>query len=345
MKRVLPFLIILVLLVSCSPARTSDTQMATRVAGILTSQPSAAPGAVGLAATDLAPTALPATSTSLPSATFTTEPSDTPTVEPSPLPSETAAPEPSATNESLAVSGASSTSSPVPGATAPISSAAAATSTPPPTLTPMVSPTPLDPAIWLGPPNSLDEMDDGDAWGWPSGTDFRGFTTLKFYNGELLLTGLQLDKGGWRLATVKPLRNFYLEATARLDKCRPDDKFGLIFRVPVLREADQGYIFGITCDGEYYLRKWDGKVPPEGKSTTLIANTANSAIQAGPVSNRLGVMAVGADIWLYVNDVLVGQYRDTSFSSGYFGVYVTPIQTESLTVRVDQMRYWENPRP
>lgn len=326
MKRILPILVLLSLLTACSPARVSDADMATRVAAILTSQPSETPKAVSDVATAQAPAPSRAAQ----------EANATPTQAATLAPSATTAP--TATPEATEAPTETLTSEPSATPTGP-------TPTPPATLAPSFTPPATDPVTRLGTPTSTDNMDKSDTWLWPTGKDFKGFTNVEFKDGVMLLTGLQKDKGGWRLSTAKSMENFYIEMAARMDKCQPSDKFGIIFRVPVLNEADRGYLFGITCDGKYYLRKWDGKVEPNGLSTTFIAPKASTAIQTGSNFNRLGVMAVGKEFWLYVNGVLVDKYSDASYNSGYFGVFVTPVQTENLTVRVDQMSYWLNPKP
>lgn len=323
MKRVvLPFFLILVLLSACSPGgfQSEDEILTTKVAAILTSQPTTSP----IPPTAQQPTkplvmeiTVPATETSTPTA----EPSDTPT------PEVTATEEPTPTEEPSATP-----TGPTPTSTMTIQ----------PTFTPPVT----DPIQRLGGATEIDPMDNATMWVWPTGGDPQGFTNVEFKDGVMLLTGLKAEKSGWRLSGKQPLGDFYLEMVARMDKCSANDKYGLIFRSPVLNEADRGYLYGITCDGKYYLKKWDGKVAPDGLTTTLISNKASGAIMAGPNQfNRLGVLVVGKQIDLYVNGVYLDSYIDSSFNQGYFGVFVTPVETQNLVVRVDQISLWKNPKP
>lgn len=318
MKKVLPLIISLIVLAGCFPSnqQLSDTDMATRVAQILTSYPT------NTLDPNLAPSPLPvepiSTVTPLLEATLTPSltPTEIPTETPEPTATETQTPEPSETPTP-----ATSATEPQVAFTAPAT----------------------DPVSRLGNPTSTDPMDSAAVWNWTVGPS--PFTSLEFKDGVMLMKGLT-DVSGWRLANTKNLDNVYIEMAARLDKCSGSDNYGLIFRVPVLSEADRGYLFGFTCDGKYYLRKWDGKVAPDGQMTTLIRPKASSAIQTGDgVFNRMGVMAVGDRLILYANGALLEEYRDSTFSGGYFGVFVNMDNTPNLTVRVDQMSYWLNPTP
>ncbi len=350
MKRLLPVILIVVLLASCAPTPMSDADMATRVAQILTTQPTATENPLISAATGTA--AAVETLAAIPT---TAVPTETPTQEPptatateaataTPSPEPTAEGTPTAGLPTLALTPLSG------GGTAAVGVTPAGTAKIPITplaATPAASFTPPanDPLTRLGAPTASDEMNSGVEWTWPTGTDPAGFTSVEFKEGSMLLTGLKKDEGGWRLSARRSLSDFYIEMAARMEKCTVNDRFGIIFRVPNQSKANQGYLFGVTCDGKYYLRKWDGEAQPKGLSTTLIAPKASPAIQTGEGQfNRLGVLAVGENISLYINGVLVGQTSDKSFTAGVFGVFVTPVNSEKLTVRVEQMSYWENPK-
>lgn len=132
-----------------------------------------------------------------------------------------------------------------------------------------------------------------------------------------------------------------MEMTVKTGDCKTTDRYGLILRVPDLTQANQGYLYGFTCDGRYALRKWDGKT-----MTSLIAWTSSSAILSGPnQTNRLGIMAVGNRFILYANGTLLKEANDSSYTEGGFGVFIGANQTENFTVTIDQIAYWENPSP
>jgi hypothetical protein len=188
-------------------------------------------------------------------------------------------------------------------------------------------------------------MDNPDTWVWPTGTD--QFTTGTFGNGfqsVVALTGTD----GWRMANPlgREFANLYLEATIRTTTCSGSDHYGMIFRVPVVHEPDQGYLFGVTCDGRYSLRRWNSDIGPRGEMRWLVNWTNTAAIATGSnQTNRLGVMMVGSRILLYSNGTLLTEVSDNQYPSGYFGVFVGADNTERLTIMIDEMAYWENPTP
>jgi hypothetical protein len=319
MKKVLPFLIVLILLSGCFPSgQVSDAEMATRVAQILTSYPT---NTVNPALAP-SPMSVEPFNTSLPALAQTAEDTGTPTSAP------TETPLPTATETPAAV---------------PTDTPALPTSTIAVTPVAAFTAAPGDPVARLGNPTSSDPMDNAAVWNWTVGPS--QFNNIDFRDGALLLTA-NSDISGWRLAGTESLDNVYIEMVAGLDKCAASDNYGIIFRVPVLREADRGYLFGFTCDGKYYLKMWDGKVSPDGKMTTLISPTRNAAIQPGShVFNRMGVMAVGNRLLLYANGAYLAEFQDSLYPGGYFGVFVNQDYTPLLTLRVDQMGYWKNPSP
>lgn len=332
MRKFIPIIILAMLLsltgcrLSASQAPTaveptlSDVQVQTQISTLLTVQPTATPE---LEKEGTATPALPTPEEVLPAATKAA-PEATNTV---------AAPEP--TKEA--------------------NEAAEPTPTAPPTITPTaattkaaeVSPTlsPDDPKTRLGAATSTDTMKDSTSWVWPTGTN--DFTSVSFSNSLLTLTSLK-EKLGWRLSNPSgnAYSNLYMEATIKTGNCADNDQYGMIVRVPVLKDAEQGYLVGFTCDGRYSIRLWDGKVLPNGKMTRLIDWTASKAINAGSnQTNRLGVLMVGGRIAIYANGTLLGEATNAAYPSGYFGLFVAGLTTPNFTIQVDEMSYWENPKP
>jgi hypothetical protein len=190
-----------------------------------------------------------------------------------------------------------------------------------------------DPALTLGTPTWKDSFDNGDNW--PLGVD--KYVDLKVGSGSLQMVGLT-SKNGWRLSRQKAT-NFYLQLTGKMSTCSGADQFGLFFRVPNLSLADRGYLFGISCDGKFALRKWNIDV------MTVLENwkTSDAILKGSNQINRLGVMAKGSEIKLYINGVLVDTIKDTSFSQGYIGLYVGSKETKNLTAVLDEIAYWVLP--
>jgi len=211
------------------------------------------------------------------------------------------------------------------------------TQTPEPTDTPAPTPTATladtDPTGDLGNPDWVDNMNNGDNW--PTGVD--QYSAIKFEDGYLKLTA-GTDVDGWRV-TWPSLGDFYLEATLQSPDCSGSDHFGLMFRVPSDSQASKGYLFGITCDGRYSLRRWDGTV-----MYSLIGLTSSDAINEGEEEvNKIGIMAKDSNLTLYINGEKVNEVSDANYLEGRFGVFVGGTNVEDLTVWVDQIRYWDVP--
>ncbi len=326
-------LLIMILIVSCtlpsrglqSPPTAVDTtatlssdQVQTQISAMLTVMPTATPDVGGLSTpTQLLPTVelggAVVTATSEP--VLTTAPTDAPEQGGA---ADTATPEPTAT---LAATATSQPQGPTP------------------TLDPG------DPRSRLGAPDSTDMMDDADSWIWPTGRD--QFSSGTFTNGTQVITSLD-PKDGWRMAnpTGTEFTNTYLEATFKTGTCAGMDHYGIILRVPVVSEPDQGYLFGVSCDGRYSLRRWNGEILPKGEMKKLVDWTTSSAINSGVnQTNRLGIFVVGNRLILYVNGKLLSEVHDSSYPSGYFGAFVGQSSTENFSVQLDEMSYWVNPQP
>ena len=212
-----------------------------------------------------------------------------------------------------------------------------ATATPTPTDQPTETPTATlsdtDPVGTLGEPDWVDDMDSGDQWA----TGYNEYTTIIFEDGYLKLSAdTELD--GWRL-TWPSLNDFYLEAVIQSPDCDGNDHFGLMFRVPQNANANKGYLYGITCDGRFSLRRWNGQNmfhPVEWMASDSISTEDN-------MTNKLGILAEEETLTLYINGEKVKEITDDAYLGGSFGIFVGGTNTEDLTVWVDQIRYWTLP--
>ena len=197
----------------------------------------------------------------------------------------------------------------------------------------------LDPAVYLGTPNWVDEMEKPEFW--VAGSD--EFTTAVFENGAMTFKALS-ETPGWRIATTEELSKAYMEATVKMGACSGTDSYGLVVRVPKNVNYNQGYFFTITCDGRYSVRLWDGLSGENGKSLMLKNLTASALINKGKdQTNRLGVAAVGDNLTLFINGEKVEVIKNEIYASGFFGMFINRDNTKDLTVKVEQVRYWVNP--
>lgn len=321
MKKFIPVMIVLsLLLTSCgilplggNDKPVTDAEMATRVAELL--------------ATMTTPTTeidFPATPTPMPA---TPEPTEAP-VEPTEVLATTEPGE--GTAEPTAEPGATEEVTGTPDATAE------------PSATPTAQVPDTDPAKKLGAPTGSDPFDSYEKWAWP--TDSDDYLTVNFKDGYLQMTGLT-TMAGWRLPMLSQQTNSYIELTVNSGACEGKDSYGIIFRVPVFKEPTQGYLYEVTCDGYLRLWKWNGNIKPKGEAEILINWKESKDIRTGANQvNRLGVMAVGKTITIYMNGVPQGETTDGSYSAGFFGTFVRSVSTSKYMVKFDEMKYWENPK-
>lgn len=225
---------------------------------------------------------------------------------------------------------ATATSPPSPTEPAPT---ATMTSTSPPPPTPTLSAS--DPKAGLGDPVFYDTFTDGNSW--PLYTDKHVAFNVK--DSQLVMTAFNPDHyNGWML-TWPVINDFYLEMTTKNKECSGLDQYGLMVRATKTNKGYIGYLFGISCDGQYSLRSWDGN-----KYTTLVDWTTSEHINSGSnQTNRIGLMANGKRISMYANGNLLTEYNDNTHQQGKFGVFIGSVNTPKAKVRVDEIAYWDIP--
>lgn len=324
MRKIIPVFMVLVFLLSAcgglpvpggstAPTSPSDSDMATRVASILTAMPTVTGDAMtqptqAQALPTIAPTATQASATEMPTEAPTATATQAP---PQATPTENLTPV--------------ATFTPQGGATQ----------------APTALPSGDDPRVKLGSPAWTDTMDGSNNW--PTGDS--EFTEIDFSDGSLLFTPLKTT-AGWRLTWPK-IGDTYIEMSVRSGNCQSNDYYGIIFRVPELNDPDQGYLLGLSCEGKYSLRLWNGREGANGKMTTLIPWTASDKIVAGADQlNRVGVMMINDRLLVYLNGKLITEVKDATFKEGYFGIFAAQGKAEKeFTIRVEEMSYWSNPQP
>ncbi|HET7011008.1 MAG TPA: hypothetical protein VFI11_09555, partial [Anaerolineales bacterium] len=202
------------------------------------------------------------------------------------------------------------------------------------TTTPTSGPTPTsvsgDPRTTLGDPDWRDQFANDNNW--PTGED--SFTEAEIEDDRMALEG-KTSSDGWRV-TFPEIDDFYLEGTFRTGTCSGNDHYGLMFRIPDRHDADEGYLLGLTCDGRFWLRIWDGE-----NMETIVPLTANSAIvQGSNQTNRLGIWAEGDRFKLYANGKLLTETTHDALDEGAFGVFVGARKTDNFTVYITEVAYW-----
>jgi hypothetical protein len=161
-------------------------------------------------------------------------------------------------------------------------------------------------------------------------------TRVEARDSQLILTALEPDGwSGWTLSWPQ-FQDAYIEATTRSGACSGLDRHGLVFRA---EGSDQAYLYGLSCDGRFSLRKWDG----EG-FIVLLDWVPDERIQIGEGAvNRLGIMLQGERMTMYINGNLLGEIRDDTYQEGTLGLFIASLNTEGYRVLVDEIAYWDNP--
>lgn len=214
----------------------------------------------------------------------------------------------------------------------------APTETPTDTPTPTTTPTPTatfaagDPRAELGAPAWQDSFADGSNWFMFEDEH----VTMTVSNGELTMAALQTGKwDSWMLA-YPILENFYLEGVFSQGKCKGEDRYGMLVRAP---DPNQAYLFGVTCDGQYSFRRWDGK-----RNHWLGEWTAHEAIATGSnQDNRLGIRAEGRTFTLYANGKELASFSDGNYREGGIGLFVGAGETPKFEVNIEEVSYWQLP--
>lgn len=207
----------------------------------------------------------------------------------------------------------------------------AATATESPTATSV----PSDPRAALGDAEFQDTFESGDNW--------------SLYEDDHV--GFRVNDNGLRMVAFEPeswdgfmlswpvISDVYLEMTAEPRSCSGLDRYGLVARAGRNDEGYAGYLFGVSCDGRYSLRIWDGE-----SFSTLVDWTESGHLNAGAdETNRIGIMMDGEDISLYANGNLLRELQDDTFDEGRFGVFVGSRNSEDFTVMVEEVAYWDVP--
>jgi hypothetical protein len=216
-------------------------------------------------------------------------------------------------------------SSPTPTATA------TPTSQPSPSPTPTESPE--DPRLTLGKPDFSGSFES--AANWSPYTDEH--VSFEVKNKRLVMTAFEPESwDGWMLSWPT-YENSYLELVAEAQQCSGLDRYGLVARAVNTKQGYTNYLFGVSCDGRYSLRFWDGEEFDE-----LIDWTESEHLNAGPrATNRLGLYTDGKRLALYANGRLLEEIEDDSSPEGKFGVFVGSAKTEDFTVRVEEISAWD----
>lgn len=190
---------------------------------------------------------------------------------------------------------------------------------------------PNNPALLLGNPDGMDNFDNANNWSLFDAKCFQSEIT----GGKYVMTskGSQ-GEACWEVSWPK-IQDFYAEVTIEMPaSCNPKDRFGLFFRAP---DNNRGYLYGLSCEGEYSMTKWDGY-----ETTVVVEPDTHTAIATGSgTSNRIGVLASADQYYLYVNGEFIDQGQDSTFmGDGKIGFFIRAATNQGFKVRFDDLAIW-----
>ena len=170
----------------------------------------------------------------------------------------------------------------------------------------------------------------GETGSWLLESDESGSTTI--IPEQLLIEVNEPQLVQYATLTEPAMSDFFLEVEGQILSGSPQSSYGVLFR---MQNPQQFYRFEITGDGTYILERHDA-----GGSRALFMGDwrdAASINQGLNVVNRLGVEAQGSKISLLVNDVLLEQITDDTYSSGYIGLDAGTFDNSPLRVAFDNL--------
>jgi hypothetical protein len=194
-------------------------------------------------------------------------------------------------------------------------------------------------ALDLGTPDWIDTFSG------KSSAVFTGEDSLVKYSiqdGFLVMQAKQTVGDQWRMVNRPAMTDFYLEAVFKMgDKCSGLDNYGFIIRASKGSDdfIDSGYVFGFSCDGRYRLYRMDGGVYTGIRSWGASPNLTWGTDQ----ENKIGVLAVGDSLTIYINGAKVAELTDSTYAKGTFGLMIGAQNTANLEVLVDQIATWNVP--
>jgi hypothetical protein len=184
----------------------------------------------------------------------------------------------------------------------------------------------------LGAPTWSDPMDNATSWYLLDTAN----TKFTMNDGKLVMKSIQPGGGEeWGISNRPAMQDYYLQATFITgDTCSGLDRYGLLGRAP---DPNKGYVYEFSCDGHYRLYNWDGTTYTSMQEWYSAASIKVGANQ----TNVMGLWMKGTTIKLYANGHMIGEFTDSTYDEGQFGLVIGSVNTENLTVSVDLVEYWK----
>jgi hypothetical protein len=165
-----------------------------------------------------------------------------------------------------------------------------------------------------------------------------GWGTLGRNGGEIafdhqgMVISVNLPKYMYWTVNGEKFADTQIDVDAVLLEGPPNDNFGVICR---FQDNDNFYGFLISHDGYYGIFKLvDGKMVMSSAEGNM---AYSDSIRQGGVVNHIQAKCNGSILSLTVNDVLLAEIQDDSFSSGQFGLIAGAYDTPGVKVLFDNL--------
>lgn len=161
----------------------------------------------------------------------------------------------------------------------------------------------------------LEDDFSGSGSNWGVGTD--ADSSVEYLNEGLNMFVAKDYWFVWSTPNDEQYENVHVEVTAKNESADPTAAFGIICNMQI---TDTSYYFAITGAGEYGIGRYtltdDVLLTNDGQWGT------SDAIQSGLSSYRIGAdCASDGTLTLYVDGQQVDSVNDTTYSSGYVGLF------------------------
>lgn len=191
----------------------------------------------------------------------------------------------------------------------------------------------------LGTPGWIDSFNNKNT---PVYTGKDNLVEFKLNDGVLLMRALEPAGDQWRMINRPAIQDFYIEGIFITgEQCIGKDSYGFILRSPDSNQdlVESGYVFGFSCDGYYRFYRMDNGTYAGIQNWTYLPNLNAGNNQ----QNKVGILAVGSNLKIFINGVMVAEFIDDTYSGGIFGLMIRAGDSQEFKVDLDQIATWSVP--
>jgi hypothetical protein len=173
---------------------------------------------------------------------------------------------------------------------------------------------------------------------WPLFQDDQ--TNYEIKNGALVVSALQQSGDLWRVASYPSVSDQYIQAVFKTsESCTGKNSYGFAIRSYAQNDSiyDNGYFAAFACNGSYRIYSL-----VDGTFTSIQEWTIDENLRQGAEqTNRIGVLANGNELAIYINGAKIATFTDSSHTQGQFGILIRAEESAPFVVSVEEFSYWE----